>query len=98
MKGRGVVFLEASLNVRCTLGLLAGHYGIVRKGVQIGTGLDVAVKTIRKSRVRNVDMIRNEIRILRVSLLQRSKHARVAQQQLTHFCRQRGRNCDTRTS
>ena len=44
----------------------AGHYGVVKVGVQRGTGLKVAVKTITKGKIRNVDIIRNEVRILRV--------------------------------
>lgn len=43
----------------------AGHYGVVRRGVRRLDGARVAVKTIPKKRAIYVDMLRNEINVLR---------------------------------
>ena len=42
-----------------------GHYGIVRKGVRRTDGARVAVKTIPKRRLVYIDMLKNEIGLLR---------------------------------
>lgn len=42
-----------------------GHYGTVRKGMRKSDGVRVAVKTVPKKRAIYVEMLRNEIEILR---------------------------------
>jgi serine/threonine protein kinase len=46
-------------------GCRAGHYGVVRKGMRRSDGVRVAVKTVPKRRAVYVEMLRNEIAILR---------------------------------
>ena len=43
-----------------------GHYGTVRVGINKATSDAVAVKTIPKSKVRSLQMLRNEIDIMRL--------------------------------
>lgn len=42
-----------------------GHYGVVRRCVNIETGEAFAIKTIRKSRVSRVERLLAEVKILR---------------------------------
>lgn len=42
-----------------------GHYGVVRRCVNIETGQDYAMKTIRKARVSRVESLLREVQILR---------------------------------
>lgn len=42
-----------------------GHYGVVRRCVNISTGEEFAIKTIRKARVSRVESLLREVEILR---------------------------------
>ena len=42
-----------------------GHYGVVRRCVDISSGEEFAIKTIRKARVSRVETLLREVNILR---------------------------------
>lgn len=56
-------YYELEVNPAFALG--KGHYGVVRRGRRLADGVAVAIKTVRKRQPLYVDMLRNEIGILK---------------------------------